>query len=109
MGSHEPGLHTSLTPCLPDYARRHKYDFIVDYEAHTDRDHGTTWWKYNMMERLIKTEKWDWLWWIDFDTLITNTDIKVLDIIEETLKKVTAPDEIDVLTTHDWYSNPSRL
>jgi mannan polymerase II complex MNN10 subunit len=54
------------------------------------------------MERLIKAEKWDWLWWVDFDTLITNTDIKVLDVIEETLRNVTNPEDIDVLTTHDW-------
>ncbi|KAF2705132.1 glycosyltransferase family 34 protein [Pleomassaria siparia CBS 279.74] len=81
------------------YARRHGYDFVVDYEAHTDR--GTTYWKFNMMERLIKTNKWDWIWWVDFDTLITNTDIKVADIIEETLRNATVPDDIDYLTTHD--------
>lgn len=55
-----------------------------------------------MMERLIKSGKWDWIWWMDFDTLITNTDIKVADIIEETLKNVTKPEDIDYLTTHDW-------
>ena len=56
-----------------------------------------------MMERLIKQDKYDWLWWMDFDTLITNTDIKVADIIQETLANVTKPDDIDYLTTHDWY------
>lgn len=84
---------------MTDYARRHGYELIVDYEAHTER--GTTYWKFNMMERLIKQNKWDWLWWVDFDTLITNTDIKVLDIINETLGKAQKPDEIDYLTTHD--------
>lgn len=54
-----------------------------------------------MMERLIKKNKWDWLWWLDFDTLVTNTDIKVADIIEETLANATNPDEIDYLLTHD--------
>ncbi|KAF2792236.1 glycosyltransferase family 34 protein [Melanomma pulvis-pyrius CBS 109.77] len=91
-------VHTSLKN-KDHYARRHGYDFIVDYEAHTDR--GTTYWKFNMMERLIKTGKWDWIWWMDFDTLITNTDIKVADIIEETLKNATDPKNIDFLTTHD--------
>lgn len=82
-----------------DYARRHGYDFIVDYEMHTDRP--VVYWKYNMAERLIKTGKYDWIWWLDFDTLITNTDIKVTDIIEEELANVTNPDAIDYLTTHD--------
>lgn len=82
-----------------DYARRHGYDFIVDYESHTDR--AVIFWKYNMAERLIKTGKYDWIWWLDFDTLITNTNIKVTDIIEEELRNVTDPDSIDYLTTHD--------
>lgn len=54
-----------------------------------------------MIERLIKTGKYDWLWWLDFDTLITNTDTKVSDIIEEELRNMTSPDEIDHLVTHD--------
>lgn len=81
------------------YTRRHGLDFIVDYEAHSER--GVTWWKYSMMERLIKKNKWDWLWWLDFDTIITNTDIKLADIIEDTLKNVTNRDDIDYLVTHD--------
>jgi mannan polymerase II complex MNN10 subunit len=59
------------------------------------------WWKFAMAERLIKSGKYDWIWWMDFDTLITNTDIKVTDIIEEELRNVTNPDEIDYLFTHD--------
>ncbi|KAJ4372322.1 hypothetical protein N0V83_004096 [Neocucurbitaria cava] len=84
---------------LIDYARRHGYDFIVDYEAHTDR--ATIYWKFNMIEKLIKADKYDWIWWIDFDTLFTNTDIKITDIIEESLRNVTNPDEIDMLITND--------
>lgn len=84
---------------VTDYARRHGLDLVVDYEAHPER--GTTWWKYDMMERLIKQNKWDWLWWLDFDTLVTNTDISVQGIIDETLKNVTSPEDIDYLLTHD--------
>ena len=91
-------IHLSLKN-KDHYARRHGYDLVVDYEAHTDR--GTTYWKFDMMQRLIKTGKWDWLWWMDFDTLVTNTDIKVADIIDEALKNATDPDNLDFLTTHD--------
>ena len=83
-----------------DYARRHGYNFIVDYESHTK--YGTTYWKFNMVERLIRTGKWDWIWWVDFDTLITNTDIKVADIIQEALDGAPNPNNIDWLTSHDW-------
>jgi mannan polymerase II complex MNN10 subunit len=54
-----------------------------------------------MAERLIRTGKYDWIWWLDFDTLFTNTDIKVTDIIEDELRNLTNRDEIDYLHTHD--------
>ncbi|KAJ4345366.1 uncharacterized protein N0V89_011496 [Didymosphaeria variabile] len=92
-------LHISLKS-KDHYVRRHGYDLIVDYEAHT-KDKGTVWWKFDMIRRLIKKDKWDWIWWLDFDTLITNTDIKVADIIEETLKNATTPAELDYLFSND--------
>lgn len=79
--------------------RRHGYDLILDYEAHSPRP--VVFWKFDMAERLVKSGKYDWIWWLDFDTLITNTDIKVTDIIEEELKNATNPDAIDYLLTHD--------
>ncbi|KAH7069243.1 galactosyl transferase GMA12/MNN10 family-domain-containing protein [Paraphoma chrysanthemicola] len=91
-------LHLSLKN-KDHYARRHGYDLILDYESHTDR--AVVFWKFDMAERLIKTGKYDWIWWMDFDTLITNTDIKLTDIIDEELRNVTNPDEIDYLFTHD--------
>ncbi|KAF2750920.1 glycosyltransferase family 34 protein [Sporormia fimetaria CBS 119925] len=91
-------LHLSLKN-HDHYARRHGYDFIIDYEAHPPL--GTPWWKLDMLERLIKLDKWDWLWWMDFDTLIMDTGIKVTDIINETLATVPDPDKIEYLLTHD--------
>ncbi|KAF1969156.1 hypothetical protein BU23DRAFT_243691 [Bimuria novae-zelandiae CBS 107.79] len=92
-------IHISLKS-KDHYVRRHGYDLIVDYEAHP-KDKGTVWWKFDMIIRLVKQDKYDWIWWLDFDTLITNTDIKVADIIEETLKNATNPDELDYLFSHD--------
>jgi mannan polymerase II complex MNN10 subunit len=71
----------------------------VDYESHTDR--AVIFWKFNMAERLIMTGKYDWIWWLDFDTLVTNTDTKVTDIIDEELRNATNADDIDYLFTHD--------
>jgi len=91
-------IHLSLKN-KAHYAQRHGYDLIIDYESHSSR--GTTWLKFDMVSRLIKKEQYDWIWWMDFDTLITNTDIKVADIISESLANVTKPNEIDLLLTDD--------
>jgi mannan polymerase II complex MNN10 subunit len=90
-----------LTLYVKDYTRLHGYDFIMDYESNSSR--GTTWLKFDMIERLIKGGQYDWIWWLDFDTLFTNMTIPVTDIIQESLSNVTNPDDVDFLLTNDWY------
>ena len=84
-----------------DYAKLHNYDFIIDLEANNQR--GLMWHKFDMVQRVINGSQHDWVWWIDFDTLVMNMNIKVSDIIEEELSKVSNPDKIDFLFTPDWY------
>ncbi|KAF1942616.1 hypothetical protein EJ02DRAFT_443938 [Clathrospora elynae] len=91
-------LHIALKS-KDHYARRHGYDFIVEFESHTDR--AVIFYKFDMAEKLIKTGKYDWIWWLDFDTLITNTEIKLTDVIAEELRNVTNPDDIDFMFTND--------
>lgn len=54
-----------------------------------------------MAERAIKSGKYDWIWWLDFDTLITNTATNIVNIIEEELKNTANPNTIDFLLTND--------
>jgi mannan polymerase II complex MNN10 subunit len=64
------------------------------------------WHKLNMIERLIQHNQYDWIWWIDFDTIITNTTVKLEDLIQESLVNVTDPNNIDMILTPDWYIYP---
>ncbi|EAW25564.1 uncharacterized protein NFIA_043830 [Aspergillus fischeri NRRL 181] len=91
---------------LLDYAQLHGYDLHVDYESHSTR--GTTWLKFDMIERLINTSQYDWIWWIDFDTLITNTTMSLADIISESLASSSVPDMIDFIVTDDWAKNSGK-
>ena len=63
---------------------------------------GTMWHKFVMIESAIATGLYDWVWWMDFDTLITNNTIKVEDVIEESLANLINPDLIDFIFTADW-------
>lgn len=55
-----------------------------------------------MFEYLVRTGDYDWIWWVDFDTVITNTTIKIEDIIADALRDEKNPDNIDLLLTSDW-------
>ena len=78
------------------YAKKHGYDFKFDLEG------AGYWHKLDMVEQVIREEKSDWMFWIDFDTLITNSTIKVEDIINETLAAHGNPDKVDMIFTPDW-------
>ncbi|GFF22900.1 probable alpha-1,2-galactosyltransferase gmh2 [Aspergillus udagawae] len=57
-----------------------------------------------MIEQLITQEDYDWIWWIDYDTLITNTDTKLENLIDDSLASVSAPDRINFLLTPDCFN-----
>lgn len=92
-----------------EYARKHNYDLIVDYEVPKDSDlENPVWHKLTMFEQAAATGKYDWLWWIDFDTVITNTTVKLEDVISESLLGRQNEKDIDFLLTADWYVFLSR-
>jgi mannan polymerase II complex MNN10 subunit len=88
------------------YANRHGYDLKVDFDGFKD---AGAWHKLTMIESAIKLERFDWIWWIDFDTLITNTTINVADIIEEALEKHPNPNSVSMIFTPDWCGPPKRF
>ena len=91
----------SLLTYIPKaYARHQGYDLFVDFETREPR--GTMWHKFIMLEEVMAGGNHDWIWWIDFDTLITNTTIKLEDIILDSLANSTRPMDVDFLLTGDW-------
>lgn len=55
-----------------------------------------------MVERIIRARQHDWIWYIDFDILITNYDMSLTKLIDESLANTTMSDAIDFLVTDDW-------
>jgi mannan polymerase II complex MNN10 subunit len=75
----------------------------VDYEAPLKPTSSGVWWhKFAMARRIVKSGEYDWIWWIDFDSLITNMSISLTYIIDEALEKAINPTEVDFLLNEDW-------
>lgn len=84
-----------------DYAKKHGYDFRFDL-------HGEGFWhKYVMFENLIDENKYDWIFWIDYDSIITNTSVKLENLISKSLALSQKPELIDAILTPDWYVSRS--
>lgn len=79
------------------YAQRHGYDLKLDIEGFSGY-----WHKIDMVENIISEGEYDWIWWIDFDTLITNTTVRLEDIIMEAAQRHEKPETLDMILTPDW-------
>lgn len=82
-----------------DYAKRHGYDFVMDFEA--DAEHGIIWYKYDIVEKFAREKKYDWMWFLDFDALITNTDTLIESIIDRAMIMAPEPSDVKIILTED--------
>jgi hypothetical protein len=61
------------------YADRHGYDVIVDGEI-IDATRPTSWSKLLAMRKYLPS--YDFLFYVDVDTIITNVDVRLEDIVD---------------------------
>lgn len=55
-----------------------------------------------MIDRLIEAAQHDWIWWIDFDTLVMNGNTTLENIVQDALAEVEDDSKIDLLLNVDW-------
>ncbi|KAJ1536673.1 hypothetical protein HK096_008892 [Nowakowskiella sp. JEL0078] len=63
-----------------EYSRKHGYDFILSEHSKSSSYHPA-WSKPPTLINLLKSQKYDWIWQIDLDTIITNIDLPVHHLI----------------------------
>ena len=85
------------------YTSKHNYDLLLDTTVPESEFSNPVWHKLTMFENAIASQKYDWLWWLDFDTLITNTSIPLHTLIPKFLHNHPSPSEIAFLLTADCF------
>ncbi len=81
-----------------DYANKYGY-FLFDESAHLDTSRPPSWSKIKAARRLLMDENCTWVWWLDADTVIMNSEKRV----EEFLPASNAPQ--DLLLSQDHSGN----
>eukprot|EP01065_Artemidia_motanka_P027353 TRINITY_DN3254_c0_g6_i1.p1 TRINITY_DN3254_c0_g6~~TRINITY_DN3254_c0_g6_i1.p1 ORF type:complete len:492 (+),score=106.34 TRINITY_DN3254_c0_g6_i1:44-1477(+) len=77
------------------YARRHGYGVKLATGPHPGGDRLPT---HGMTEAVLaELKRWDWVWYLDLDTIITRFDMPVLSIANS------APPERDIFITRNWH------
>ena len=75
------------------YATKHGYR-LFDESDQLDQTRPASWSKIRAVQRLLKEESCDWVFWLDADTVVMNSDKKVEQFLP-------AGDTIDVLLSMD--------
>lgn len=65
-----------------DYCQKHGYDFIF-CEAQVDPSRSIYWSKLLLALQVLETDAYQWIVWLDADTIIMNQDIPLEDIIDK--------------------------
>lgn len=90
------------------YTTLHNYTLLVDYETPRNDNNDLMWHKFTMLSTAIASGQYDWVWWLDFDTLITNMTTPLASIIDTALataaKTPQAQEKIDWLLTPDCHA-----
>lgn len=64
------------------YAKKNNYDFYY-FDSIIDSSKPPQWNKILAIQKILEKGVYDWVWWIDIDSLILNFDIKLESIIDE--------------------------
>ncbi|KJX95765.1 hypothetical protein TI39_contig1051g00001 [Zymoseptoria brevis] len=91
------------------YTKKHGYDMIWSFEK-AEGNYPKDWDRLNEMERAIKAthrgeNAYEWIWWTDFDLIVTNSSITLENMVELALEPYSAAerDQIDMIITPDCF------
>ncbi|CAK1362353.1 hypothetical protein CB0940_02383 [Cercospora beticola] len=98
------------------YAAKQGYDIIWDLEK--NHKYTKDWDRLTAMEKVIRGKlkgdnSYEWIWWSDYDSIITNSSVKLENIVEDALAEIedsSRRSQIDIIMTPDcWPMNSGSL
>lgn len=89
-----------------EYAAKHGYDYVY-FDQTIDNSRPPQWSKVKAVEYLLN--EYDWVWWIDVDALIINSDKKLEDIINPAYDMIFTANKYSVLSNGSSFYKSSRL
>jgi len=84
--SDRPLLYEKTYPIINEYCCKWKHQFVPHYEL-LDNNRHPSWSKMILCKKLLQTNLYDYVVWIDDDIVLTNMDKNIVDIIKQTNDK----------------------
>jgi hypothetical protein len=84
--SNRPECYNKTFGVMQKYCDKWGHNFFPYYEILSD-DRKASWSKIPLLTKLLKTNLFDYVVWVDDDILLTNIEKNIVDLIEETDNK----------------------
>jgi len=68
---------------IKKYCEKHGYDLHVDYQDKFSNYRPAQWQKIRAAREVLETGKYDWVFYLDTDCLIMNSDIKLESLVDD--------------------------
>lgn len=102
------------------YAATHNYDIVWDFDkssssnSNSEPSYSKDWDRLTTMAKIIENKlagqnSYEWIWWTDYDLIVTNFSITLDSVVREALEQqhveedVTRREEIDLIMTPDCF------
>lgn len=105
------------------YAATHNYDIVWDFDkssssnSNSEPSYSKDWDRLTTMAKIIQNKlagqnSYEWIWWTDYDLIVTNFSIPLDSVVREALEQqqqqhveedVTRREEIDLIMTPDCF------
>jgi hypothetical protein len=82
----------------------YRYDFIPSFRQPANSDRGGVWAKIPLINNTLNMGTFEWVLWMDFDTLFTNLSIRIEDFMEDIKLH-----DLDPLNTGQQWSDVSMI
>lgn len=110
MNDHERSYDLLVIGNRNKYAAKQGYDMLWDFEK-SSGSHSKDWDRLTSMEKIINGKlkgknDYEWIWWSDYDLIITNSSITLESIVEETLgtiEDISRRSQIDIIMRSDCF------
>jgi mannan polymerase II complex MNN10 subunit len=91
------------------YTKKHGYDMIWSFDR-SEGNYPKDWDRLKEMEKAIRGKlngenAYEWIWWIDYDLIVTNSSITLESVVEQALAPYSPAerDQIDMIITPDCF------
>lgn len=90
------------------YCKKYGYDFHY-FDEYLNKTQSWDWNKMSVVHRILETNKYEWVWWINIDSIILNFEIRLDTILDNECQMIFTKNHDNIITTDSCFFKNTNL